>query len=250
MDKAGYEKRLIELHARGMRSTMARVFAQYVARYGEPDARYDALYIAGLFATRSSPAPLRRRDRFRRLLMELGPALGLDGAVAECGCAGGLSSYLLCSRLRQHDPRFDGTGYEIYDSFEGLSEPQAEDRAGAEADPMLGRAMKRGMFAVSLEAVQQALREFPGIRYGAGWIPEAFPRDERRYRFVHVDVDLYQPTRASLEYFWPRLVAGGVIVCDDYNWPGARQAVDEFAAAAGVRPAITETTQAVLRKEP
>lgn len=248
MDRAQYEKRLVELHAKRMRSTMGRVFAQYVAEHSEPDRRFDALYLDGLLLTGTSPAPLRRRDRFRRLLQELEPALGLAGRIAECGCFRGLSSYLICSRLRERDPRFDGSGYEIYDSFEGLSAPQAEDQLAADAQANIRHSMKAGMFAFPLEAVRHALREFPAISYGPGWIPQAFPAQMQPYRFVHVDVDLYQPTRASLEYFWPRLVSGGVIVCDDYNWGGARRAVDEFAAAAGAALTATETAQAVLRK--
>jgi hypothetical protein len=44
-------------------------------------------------------------------------------------------------------------------------------------------------------------------------------------------VDLYQPTYDSLDFFFPRLVKGGVIVCDDYNFsnfPGAKLAWDEY----------------------
>ena len=46
---------------------------------------------------------------------------------------------------------------------------------------------------------------------------------ETRYRFVHIDVDIYEPTYACLEYFHPRMVEGGLIVIDDYgfpSWPG------------------------------
>jgi hypothetical protein len=248
MDRADYEKRLVELHARGMRSTMARVLAQYVARFSEPDARFDALYVEGLFRTGTSPVPLRRRDRFRRLLHEFESTLELAGRIAECGCFRGLSSYLLCMRLRERQAGFDGLEYEIYDSFEGLSRPQPEDAPGPDADPLVVRAMKHRMFAFPLDGVRRALAEFPRISYGVGWIPDAFPAEERSYRFVHVDVDLYQPTKASLEHFWPRLVPGGVIVCDDYNWGGARRAVDEFAVTAGATPLATATMQAVLRK--
>ena len=48
---------------------------------------------------------------------------------------------------------------------------------------------------------------------------------------VHVDVDLYEPTLASLAFFYPRMNPGGVMVCDDYGFttcPGATKAVDEF----------------------
>jgi len=109
--------------------------------------------------------------------------------------------------------------------------------------------MQAGRFAAALEDVRRALAPFPGIAYFPGWIPAAFPRDEARYRFVHVDVDLYQPTRDSLEYFWPRLVPGARMVCDDYNWPGGKRAVDEFCAARGIDARITASTQAVIERE-
>lgn len=54
-----------------------------------------------------------------------------------------------------------------------------------------------------------------------------------RFSLLHFDCDLYQPTKAALEAFWPRLSRGGVIVFDEYaiaDWPGESQAVDEFFA--------------------
>lgn len=60
-----------------------------------------------------------------------------------------------------------------------------------------------------------------------------------RFSLVHLDCDLYQPTKAALEAFWPRLSRGGVILFDEYgikDWPGETQAVDEyFADKPGVK---------------
>jgi len=66
-----------------------------------------------------------------------------------------------------------------------------------------------------------------------GWIPDSFGEEHagRAYAFVHLDVDLYEPTKASLEFFYARMPQGGVIVVDDYasaTFPGARLAVEEF----------------------
>lgn len=80
-----------------------------------------------------------------------------------------------------------------------------------------------------------------------GWIPEVLETmPERRYRFVHVDVDLYEPTRAAFAYFVPRMQIGGVIVTDDYNWPGGRRAVDETCERFGLRLHTTETSLAYI----
>jgi len=65
-----------------------------------------------------------------------------------------------------------------------------------------------------------------------GWIPQVIHLEEtRNYAFVHLDVDLYEPTLTSLQYFFPLLSPGGVIVCDDYGaseFPGASSAFDHF----------------------
>jgi O-methyltransferase len=228
--------------------TLRVAFANALAESGfERDEDFDELYVQGLLKTNTRPTPLRRRDRFRRLLKELEHTLHLRGDVAECGCFRGLSSFLICSRLKQHDAFFNGAGYEIYDSFQGLSEPQLQDLAGT-SDAAVSASLKAGFFNATLAEVERALSAFPRISYFPGWIPRGFPPGERTYRFVHVDVDLYQPTRDSLGYFWPRMVSGGVIVCDDYNWPGARRAVDELAATHGVTPTITPNTQAIFTK--
>ena len=83
----------------------------------------------------------------------------------------------------------------------------------------------------SEELVRARLAQFDAV-VEKGWIPEVFhPARDRRYCFVHIDVDLYAPTLASLEFFYPRLNPGGVLICDDYGFstcPGATRAVDEF----------------------
>jgi O-methyltransferase len=237
----------------GMHGRAFKVFRRHIAAYTElPDPSYDDAYLNASLATRTSPVPLRRRDRFLRLLRALEAVLPLDGLVAECGCAKGLSSFLLCSRLRQADPAFSGAGYEIYDSFQGLSEPGVEDQgvdADDDADAPSERDVRAGRFAAPLEVVQQALAPFPAIAFFPGWIPAAFDQEtSKKYRFVHVDVDLYQPTKASFEYFWPRLQPGAAMVCDDYGWPGAKRAVREFCEASGATFEVTPSNQAVLRR--
>ena len=55
---------------------------------------------------------------------------------------------------------------------------------------------------------------------------------DRGFCFVNVDVDLHEPTRDSIEFFYPRMVPGGVMVFDDYGSqmqsPGAARAIEVF----------------------
>jgi O-methyltransferase len=190
--------------------------------YDDFEPTFDRLYCDGLLASRESPFPFGRRDRFRDLLRCLSLTDGLTGRLSECGCLAGLSSYLICTQIRRQAPAYAGQGYEIYDSFQGLSTPTEEDL------PLPPR-MKAGHFAASLRDVVRTLHEYPHIAYVPGWLPGTLALGRSQtYRFVHVDVDLYVPTLGALRYFWPRMVRGGVIVCDDYSWPGARRAVHAF----------------------
>lgn len=227
-----------------------RIFRQYLGDCAPAcDAAYDQFYQDGLLATGNSLIPLRRRERFYSLVCLLRKALPLQGLVAECGCFRGLSSYLLCRSLKLADADFDGRGYRIFDSFQGLSELQPED-AISDSDPEADRLRlnsQPGRFAASLDIVKASLSAFPNIEFFPGWIPKAFPDEcNTRYRFVHVDVDVYQPTRDCLDYFYPRLVPGGMIVSDDYNWPGARKAINDFCARAGVALVVTPEQQACI----
>jgi O-methyltransferase len=50
-----------------------------------------------------------------------------------------------------------------------------------------------------------------------------------KFRFCHVDVDVYQSAKDVTEWIWERLVPGGMIVYDDYGWdttPGVARYVD------------------------
>ncbi|MFC7051385.1 TylF/MycF/NovP-related O-methyltransferase [Hansschlegelia quercus] len=162
---------------------------------------------------------------------------GVEGDVAECGCWHGLSAFITAETLAARG--WTGKVW-VFDSFEGgLSSKVAEDRRGraAKRDNASEKAEK-DKFISSYDAVKKNFERFPFVSIHKGWIPQVFDAAqglaERRFALVHVDVDLYEPTRDSLAFFGPRMSPGGVIVFDDYgsaNFPGATQAIDEFRAA-------------------
>lgn len=44
-----------------------------------------------------------------------------------------------------------------------------------------------------------------------GYFSETFETDEQ-FVFVNIDADLYQPTKAGLEIFYPLMVKGGIML--------------------------------------
>jgi hypothetical protein len=142
----------------------------------------------------------------------------VSGDTVECGAYTGASSYLICDCIRDSKK-----SHHIFDSFEGLSEP---------SEPFDGNYWRGGDLRSTEEECRAVLREFDYVKYYKGWIPSRFNEVmDRRFSFVHVDVDLYQPTLDSITFFWPRLSRNGILICDDYGFnscPGARKAVDEY----------------------
>jgi hypothetical protein len=251
-DEAGFDRLIQDLLGQNKDAQALAAYDAAVAAGIRPcDAEFDKAYRQALGVTLTPPSPLRRRARFYELCRLLEETLGLDGDVAECGCFRGLSSSLLLARLKRANRGFSGAGYHVFDSFEGLSAPAPADLATADAAAAerVRQMCKPGYFAAPLEVVKRALAGYPGVEYHPGWIPQSFEGlPERRYRFVHLDLDLHDPTLGALEYFFPRLVPGAIVVCDDYNWPGERKAVDGFCARQGIKVATTEHGQAVLRR--
>jgi O-methyltransferase len=53
---------------------------------------------------------------------------------------------------------------------------------------------------------------------------------DRTFRLCHCDVDVYGSAKDVLEWVWPRLSTGGIVVFDDYGFPacpGVTKLVDE-----------------------
>ena len=169
---------------------------------------------------------LSRRERHYTLTQLIKSVSSLDGDVVECGCWKGLSSYQLATNLKEN--KFSNTYY-IFDSFEGLSKFDKDDIPLGGLDD---EETRRKEFACGEDIVKNNLKEFNFIEYKKGWIPTRFNEVvDKKFSFVHIDVDMYQPILDSLEFFYERMVSGGIIVLDDYGFtyfPGAKKAVDEF----------------------
>jgi hypothetical protein len=69
---------------------------------------------------------------------------------------------------------------------------------------------------------------------------DAFARENPhlQYKLVFLDCGIYEVVRCSLEYFWPRLTPGGVMVFDHFNHevaPGETRAIKECLPDAKIR---------------
>jgi hypothetical protein len=199
---------------------------------------------------------IRRADRLFALLKFLLYAIEKsDGPIAECGVFRGFSA-LAISTIVEKIRGKNSIDIYLIDSFEGLSKPVEQDWIvldPEEKDLTKGPFMKEGFFSTPIEEVSKNFQDIKNVKFLKGWIPDTFLNlPEEKWSFVHLDVDLYKPIFASLEYFYPRMRKGGVIVNDDYGsvlFPGAGKAWREFFDQRHESYLILDNGQSVFIKE-
>jgi hypothetical protein len=146
---------------------------------------------------------------------------GVSGDFAEVGVYRGNSAKLLASLLA--DKR-SSRNLHLFDTFGGFD---VRDLTGLDAH-------RPALFAdVAVDQVRKFVGQEHLCRYWVGYFPDSAQdmQSDSMFAFVHLDLDLYAPMKAGLEFFYPRMPRGATMVLHDYfsgHWPGATAAVDEF----------------------
>lgn len=164
----------------------------------------------------------------------------IAGDIVECGVwrGGSMMAAALALMARGDTSR----QLYLYDTFEGMSAPTAEDRSvgGESAQAQLDRTRRgEGVWCeAGLDDVQANLWStgYPReqIHFIQGKVEDTIPRTmPSRIALLRLDTDWYESTRHELAHLYPLLARHGVLIVDDYgHWHGARQAVDEYFAAS------------------
>ncbi len=108
--------------------------------------------------------------------------------------------------------------------------------------------MQDGEFSVE-DKVPETFERIDGAEIVIGTLPNTLECRDDRFNFVHLDLDVYEPTLAVLRHVYPRMFRGGVIVLDDYGYhitPGIKKAVDEFVAESGAKFIYLTSGQGVI----
>jgi hypothetical protein len=193
------------------------------------------------FATRQALAKfLARYEIFNRIL-------NVNGSIIECGVlhGGGLLTYAKLSSILEptnHTRKIIG-----FDSFAGFPSVHDKDRAGNSSHLRVG-----GLAGSTLDEVEAAVRVYdlnrplshiPKVELVKGDLVETAPnyvKDNPHLvvAMLYLDVDLYEPTRAALTTFLPRMPKGAIVVFDQLNakiFPGETMAVDEVMGLKNIR---------------
>lgn len=158
---------------------------------------------------------------------------GIQGDVVECGVASGNTLVALASLVKNSKTKRHIWGF---DSFKGLPPPSKEDLSSPKS------IAKKGAFSEANEETvfynlksgginEDFIKEH--ITLAKGWFHETLPNyNGQPIALLHVDVDLYDSCRITLENLWPEVAIGGIAIFDEYHraeeWPGEKRAADEY----------------------
>lgn len=166
---------------------------------------------------------------------------GIVGDFAELGVWRGNSAAVLAHFASQSNRRLF-----LFDTFSGFD---GRDLSG------IDEAHAKAFADTSLESVCATVGHPEVTTYLKGFFPDTITDEVRECRFAlaHIDCDLYQPMKAALEFFYPRMSDGGMLILHDYasgTWGGATQAVDEFCESTGERIVLwpDKSGTAMIRK--
>ena len=166
------------------------------------------------------PWDTARRDMLILLLREI-TERRVPGDIAELGVYKGSTARL----IHHYVPERKLYLFDTFSGFDVRDVRRERDKTGMEQDA-------KAFSDTNVAAVKKNIGMLnDNVEFFPGFFPESVPAslNERQFAFVHLDADLYEPIFAGLNYFYPRLSPGGILVVHDYNsWLGARKAVQEF----------------------
>lgn len=169
----------------------------------------------------------------------------LPGAFVECGVWRGGSMMVVARTLLDSDVS-DRDLY-LFDTYEGMTAPTAEDRdhQGRSAMAYFARKRTRDDSADWIRATKEEVRanlartQYPAERLHLikGKVEQTIPAyAPDSIALLRLDTDWYESTKHEMEHLWPRVIPGGICIIDDYgHWAGSRRAVDEYFSSRGMR---------------
>lgn len=168
--------------------------------------------------------------------------IGLPGAIVECGVFKGASLLTFIKLVEVYcsgDTLKRVIGFDTFKGFPSLSQkdgPQDKSRGketgGWNARDFLPTLKK----IVDITQEDSMIPRFKRVELIQGDVRKTIPdyikkNSGLRISLLHLDLDLYEPTKVALKYLYPMVVSGGIVILDEYamnGFPGESAAFDEY----------------------
>ena len=157
-----------------------------------------------------------------------------EGVIVECGVGYGRGLTFL---MKLQNRYLDKRALWAFDTFSGFPKGHQKD---SDEFRKSGKPHYKDydLAKVKSNLISAGISDFEvaRIRFIQGLIPETFVYfNQAKVALLNCDLDIYEPTKETLNFFWPKMIDGVVVMLDEYDigtdevkWPGAKKAVDEF----------------------
>jgi O-methyltransferase len=163
------------------------------------------------------------------------------GDFVECGVNDGWLSLTACEYLNFN--RLEKS-FLLFDTFRGIPSEQISDEERPRA--------LRHRYVECYEATCGRFAPFPRAKLVRGIVPDSLETVEiGNVAYLSIDMNIEKPERAAIEYFWPKLSPGAVVVLDDYAFAGydaQHRSMDDFARSVGAPVLTVPTGQGLMIK--
>ena len=169
----------------------------------------------------------------------------LQGDYVECGVNTGAYSRALIDYI--DFPSLNKTIW-LLDTYEGLVREQVtEEEVKAGVDERYFSSYRN-----VYDEVKQTFKNFKA-EIIKGSVPGTLPQCRaEKICYLSIDMNVVAPEIAAAEYFWDKIVPGGVVLLDDYGFPPhimQKKAFDEFALRKNTSILCLPTGQGVIIKK-
>ena len=163
--------------------------------------------------------------------------VSFEGDMAEVGVYQGGSAKLICEAKKEKS-------LYLFDTFTGLPKLSEDDTHFGE------KHWYENQFSdTSVESIEKLLGKYDNVHVIKGEFPKSGKSiSDKRFCFVHLDVDLYNSTINSLRFFFPKMIPGGIILIHDYHSDGIQKAFKEFKNENDVQLIELTGSQAIIIK--
>jgi len=171
-------------------------------------------------------------------------ATHLEGDFVDCGVHTGIFARSVINYI---DFPKTGKKYYLLDTFGGLSEKFSSPKE-LERNQKMGYEKRGDIY----NKVKETFKDF-NVKIVKGAVPDTLTEvDSNKICFLSIDMNCVQPEVDALNFFWDKMVSGGVIILDDYGYANStndqKAAHDEFAKSKGVQILSLPTCQGLLIK--
>ncbi|SFU98609.1 Methyltransferase domain-containing protein [Polaromonas sp. YR568] len=180
-------------------------FADNLLTWGRNLSMFDdAPFVAAWKANAESPSDQAIVWRRYVLACAAYHCMQLEGDFVECGAYTGVGIKTVVDYLGGQAFPKTFWGYDVFEH---------DDTMLNHAGPEHGKDL--------YQRVCEKFASYPQIRIMKGRIPQVFADGcPDRIAYLHVDLNQAPAEIASLEYLFDRMVPGGILILDDYEWSG------------------------------